>query len=375
MAKKPTGSKPTGSKRDAARRGASKHTAPKSATTPRPPLPPGEVQVAAAGSRASVPDQGESPKADAPESKVLESETFPPALSARAPLKTASAAQPPTDPVPAPAAAHPPGGSAAGGETASEPEPKTEPKIEPKTEQATLPTRSSTPAEAPSLPPTRPRPTRDPEPASKPAPTSLPEPFPELIPEPEKPSAPSPEPEPEYEQPPEPEPIHAPARPPPAPPRPLHRADHPGDGPVAKVGGLADVVFGLTRELAIRGNHVETILPKYDNLRYDHIFELHPVYEDLWVPWYDGAIHCTVYFGFVHGRKCFFIEPHSQDNFFNRGSIYGFPDDVMRYAFFSRAAMEFLFKAGKHPDVIHCHDWQTALWCRCSSTRSTSASG
>jgi len=131
--------------------------------------------------------------------------------------------------------------------------------------------------------------------------------------------------------------------------------------PVAKVGGLADVVFGLTRELAIRGNHVETILPKYDNLRYDHIFGLHRVFEDLWVPWYNGAIHCTIYFGFVHDRKCFFIEPHSQDNFFNRGSIYGFSDDVMRYAFFSRAAMEFMLKSGKHPDIIHCHDWQTAL--------------
>jgi starch synthase len=131
--------------------------------------------------------------------------------------------------------------------------------------------------------------------------------------------------------------------------------------PVAKVGGLADVVFGLSRELAIRGNHVEIILPKYDNLRYDHIFELHEVYRDLWVPWYEGAIHCTVYFGFVHDRKCFFIEPHSHDNFFNRGSVYGYKDDVMRFAFFSRAAVEFLWKAGKHPDIVHCHDWQTAL--------------
>jgi len=131
--------------------------------------------------------------------------------------------------------------------------------------------------------------------------------------------------------------------------------------PIAKIGGLADVVFGLSRELAIRGNHVEIILPKYDNLRYDQIFDLQPVYHDLWVPWYDGAIHCTVFFGFVHDRKCFFIEPHSPDNFFNRGSVYGFPDDVFRYAFFSRAAIEFLWQSGKHPDIIHCHDWQTAL--------------
>nr|WP_242467374.1 glycogen synthase [Thiocapsa imhoffii] len=155
----------------------------------------------------------------------------------------------------------------------------------------------------------------------------------------------------------------APPPPPPMPSRPSLFIVHitPELATVAKVGGLADVVFGLSRELAIRGNHVEIILPKYATLRLDHIFELHVVYQDLWVPWYDGAIHCTVFFGFVHGRKCFFIEPHSHDNFFNRGSIYGFRDDVMRYAFFSRAAMEFLWKAGKHPDVIHVHDWQTAL--------------
>lgn len=130
---------------------------------------------------------------------------------------------------------------------------------------------------------------------------------------------------------------------------------------IAKVGGLADVVFGLSNELEIRGHHVEIILPKYDCLRYDHIFGLTETFKDLWVPWYGGAIHCSVYLGFVHGRKCFFIEPHSQDNFFNRGCIYGFNDDCLRFAFFSRAAVEFLWKSGKHPEIIHCHDWQTAL--------------
>ncbi|NJD08460.1 MAG: glycogen synthase, partial [Methylococcaceae bacterium] len=129
----------------------------------------------------------------------------------------------------------------------------------------------------------------------------------------------------------------------------------------AKVGGLADVVFGLSNELEIRGNSVEIILPKYDCLRYDHIWGLCETYRDLWVPWFGGAIHCTVFFGFVHGRKCFFIEPHSGDNYFNRGCVYGFNDDVMRFAFFTRAAMEFLLQSGKRPDIIHCHDWQTAL--------------
>ncbi|MEO0795643.1 MAG: glycogen synthase [Verrucomicrobiota bacterium] len=131
--------------------------------------------------------------------------------------------------------------------------------------------------------------------------------------------------------------------------------------PVAKVGGLADVVFGLTWELQIRGHHVETILPKYNNMRYDHVYGLERCFDDLWVPWQGGAIHCSVYFGFVYGRKCFFIEPHSSDCFFDRNKFYGDHDDVFRFAFFSRAAMEFLLKSGKRPDVIHCHDWQTGL--------------
>ena len=131
--------------------------------------------------------------------------------------------------------------------------------------------------------------------------------------------------------------------------------------PVAKVGGLGDVVFGLARELEIRGNSVEIILPKYDCLRYDQIYGLQLTYQDLWVPWYGRNVHCSVYFGFVHGRKCFFIEPHSGENFFHRRAFYGQTDDDQRFAFFSKAALEFMLKSGKHPDVIHCHDWQTGL--------------
>jgi starch synthase len=131
--------------------------------------------------------------------------------------------------------------------------------------------------------------------------------------------------------------------------------------PVAKVGGLADVVFGLSRELEIRGNSVEIILPKYDCMRYDQIWGLTNTFQDLWVPWYNGAIHCSVWFGFVQGRKCFFIDPHYKDEFFNRKTFYGCHDDVMRFAFFSKAVLEFMLKSDKRPDIIHVHDWQTAL--------------
>jgi starch synthase len=131
--------------------------------------------------------------------------------------------------------------------------------------------------------------------------------------------------------------------------------------PVAKVGGLGDVVHGLSTELAIRGNSVEVILPKYDCMRYDRIWGLTKTYSDLWVPYHNQRVHCDVYFGFSEGVKCFFIEAHSPQNFFNRGVVYGHHDDTERYAFFSRAALEFMLKTSKHPDIIHCHDWQTAL--------------
>ncbi|KAB8335515.1 glycogen synthase GlgA [Scytonema tolypothrichoides VB-61278] len=131
--------------------------------------------------------------------------------------------------------------------------------------------------------------------------------------------------------------------------------------PVIKAGGLGDVVYGLSRELENRGHCVELILPKYDCMRYDHIWGLHDAFLNLWVPWYGGAIHCSVYCGWVHGRLCFFIEPHSEDNFFNRGCYYGCNDDNMRFAFFSKAALEFLLQSNKRPDIIHCHDWQTGL--------------
>lgn len=131
--------------------------------------------------------------------------------------------------------------------------------------------------------------------------------------------------------------------------------------PVAKVGGLADVVYGLSREVEGRGHAVEIVLPKYDNMRYDQIWDLKPCFHNLWVPWGSGSIRCSIWFGHVHGRKCYFVEPHSAENFFNRGSYYGFVDEHLRMAFFSKAVLEFLFKMGKRPDVIHSHDWQTGL--------------
>jgi starch synthase len=131
--------------------------------------------------------------------------------------------------------------------------------------------------------------------------------------------------------------------------------------PAAKVGGLGDVIQGLSRELAVRGHAVEIILPKYDCMRHDRVSGLNKTYSDLFVPYYHHWVRCDVYFGLVDGLKCFFIDPHSPQNFFNRGIFYGSPDDGERFAFFCRAALEFMLKTNKHPEILHCHDWQTAL--------------
>jgi len=60
--------------------------------------------------------------------------------------------------------------------------------------------------------------------------------------------------------------------------------------PAAKAGGLGDVVSGLSRELEIRGNAVEIILPKYASLRHSEIWGLAPSYQDLWNPETDPLI-------------------------------------------------------------------------------------
>ena len=52
------------------------------------------------------------------------------------------------------------------------------------------------------------------------------------------------------------------------------------------------------------------------------------------------------------------LEP--DNGYFRVGCIYGRNDDANRFHFFSGIAMEYLAVSGESPDIIHCHDWQTA---------------
>ncbi len=131
--------------------------------------------------------------------------------------------------------------------------------------------------------------------------------------------------------------------------------------PLAKVGGLGDVVHGLARELISLGQEVEIILPGYDVLHHDLILGRRVLVQDLQVPFDDRSIQCRVTGGEVDGIPCRLIEPDSAQRFFTRGRIYGEPDDTERFAFFCRAVLEWLLSADRPPEIIHCHDWHTAL--------------
>lgn len=131
--------------------------------------------------------------------------------------------------------------------------------------------------------------------------------------------------------------------------------------PAAKVGGLADVVHGLSRELERSGHHVDIILPKYDCLRYEDVKDLHVFFRDL--ESFEGPYRFpnTIWSGTVDGLRIYFIEPHHPNAYFSRGKIYGEKDDVERFTYFARTALEFLFKTGQNPDILHLHDWPTAI--------------
>ncbi len=129
--------------------------------------------------------------------------------------------------------------------------------------------------------------------------------------------------------------------------------------PCAKVGGLGDVVQGLGRELVSRGHGVEVIAPMYSSMRYETIEDLHEVYSELWCPHYNQWRPEKVFQGRVGGGlQCNFI---TGGNYTERPSIYGFDDDLYRFTYFCRQALEFMYKTNRRPDIIHCHDWTTGL--------------
>ena len=69
-------------------------------------------------------------------------------------------------------------------------------------------------------------------------------------------------------------------------------------------------------------------------------------------------IYCGVFFIEHDGVKYYFLD---NEHYFKRNSVYGDFDDGERFAFFSKAILDFMQAIDFFPNVLHANDWQTAL--------------
>lgn len=139
--------------------------------------------------------------------------------------------------------------------------------------------------------------------------------------------------------------------------------------PFARVGGLSDVVGALSTAMAQGGHDVCVFLPKYSVIDAD-AYEITPVegLGPVGVPMGDGREEAFVHVGRMPGDggvRVFFL---ANSRYFDRAGIYvdpqtgeGYPDEVERYAFFSRAVLEASRALGLEPSVFHLNDHHTAL--------------
>jgi len=129
--------------------------------------------------------------------------------------------------------------------------------------------------------------------------------------------------------------------------------------PVAKVGGLADVVGALPKYQQDKGHEVKVFIPKYDTK-----FVQNNTFETIFV----GSIQFGgLYYPFsvqVDKSNQLGFELHliSIPGLFDRPNVYSYSDDVQRFFAFQLAYLSWVKYSGIYlPDVVHCHDHHTGL--------------
>jgi len=126
--------------------------------------------------------------------------------------------------------------------------------------------------------------------------------------------------------------------------------------PYAKSGGLGDVAKSLPQALRARGVDVRVVFPRYKNVREDLMKDLQYI-DSFTVNLSWRRQSASIYF-FNSDVPMYMIQ---NDYYFGRDGFYGYSDDYERFAFFSKASVEFLTKIDFQPDIIHFNDWQTGL--------------
>ena len=133
--------------------------------------------------------------------------------------------------------------------------------------------------------------------------------------------------------------------------------------PFAKTGGLADVAGALPKSLQAMGCEIKLIMPYYRIVK-ESGHPLQYLGEEIEIPIGDEKLKADIYLGHLNQDiPVYFI---GREEFFDREYLYSTPkgdyfDNAERFIFFSRAVLVFCQHMGFSPDIIHQHEWQTAL--------------
>ncbi|MBD0366835.1 MAG: glycogen synthase, partial [Flavisolibacter sp.] len=128
--------------------------------------------------------------------------------------------------------------------------------------------------------------------------------------------------------------------------------------PVAKAGGLGDVVGALPKYLSDMGHTSKVVMPMYrTKFLYAHEWDLvHEGGQYLGPQWFKYAVikEKTNKLGF----DLFLIDING---LLDREKVYGYDDDTERFLAFQIAVADWISLWQHKPDIIHCHDHQAGL--------------
>ncbi len=128
--------------------------------------------------------------------------------------------------------------------------------------------------------------------------------------------------------------------------------------PVAKAGGLGDVVGALPKNLTDLGHVAKVIMPMYrTKFLYNNDWELvHEGGQKLGHHWFHYSVikEKTNKLGF----DLYLVDING---LLDREKIYGYDDDNERFVSFQIAVCDWLNRWQHKPDIIHCHDHHTGL--------------
>ena len=128
--------------------------------------------------------------------------------------------------------------------------------------------------------------------------------------------------------------------------------------PVAKVGGLGDVVGALPKYQAKSGHDVSVIMPMYRTKF---------LYNNEWDLVYEGNQHLgsqPFHYSIIKEKSKkpgFDLYLVDINNLLDREKVYGYNDDSERFISFQIAVCDWLTNSKHFPDIIHCHDHHTGL--------------